>query len=410
MSEPSDVPADVPAGDLARPVSARVRERLRRAGQRFNANDNIADYLEPGEYEALLGEVETEVTEQAVHGGFRTAPGSRNVVGVTAAAGGPLYLPPPREVDARLDRTVEWWRRRSARVRVPGPWADDVARGVLLLMLLPGRAAPVRDTAAAVRVSARLGLREETQAALGRLLDDLAPVADQLPPRVVGDVLDAVLVCADRGQVLDAGTGRLLAGLADRACEAWRDPDAGPEHPTSSALGCWLALRRAVALARTGQLPGEPARWAAGAAHVAGWVHEHCWSPTRGAFVRHPGTDELDTAVLRHAGGFDAGPRMSSTIDAVLAELGVGPLLRRRTGARAAAVAPSFRAVSALRAVGRTDQAGALLDRLVPLANDVGVFAERIDPADGAFLGTLPHAASHVALVEAALDLAAAPA
>jgi GTP cyclohydrolase I len=38
-------------------VSARIRERLRRARKRFHANDNIAEFLEPGEHEALLDEV-----------------------------------------------------------------------------------------------------------------------------------------------------------------------------------------------------------------------------------------------------------------------------------------------------------------------------------------------------------------
>lgn len=36
----------------------RIRARLMRARQRFHANDNIADFLEPGELEALLDEVE----------------------------------------------------------------------------------------------------------------------------------------------------------------------------------------------------------------------------------------------------------------------------------------------------------------------------------------------------------------
>jgi GTP cyclohydrolase I len=39
------------------PVSERIRNRLRRAGRRFNANDNIAAYLEPGEVEELIAEV-----------------------------------------------------------------------------------------------------------------------------------------------------------------------------------------------------------------------------------------------------------------------------------------------------------------------------------------------------------------
>ncbi len=43
--------------DVDQPVSARIRSRLRRARRRFNANDNIAEFLLPGDLEALLDEV-----------------------------------------------------------------------------------------------------------------------------------------------------------------------------------------------------------------------------------------------------------------------------------------------------------------------------------------------------------------
>ena len=43
--------------DPGQPVSARIRARIRRARQRFHANDNIADHLLPGDLEALLDEV-----------------------------------------------------------------------------------------------------------------------------------------------------------------------------------------------------------------------------------------------------------------------------------------------------------------------------------------------------------------
>lgn len=58
MTEPADLPAP---DQLALPVSARVRARLRKARQRFNANDNISAFLEPGEHEALLDEVEAKM-------------------------------------------------------------------------------------------------------------------------------------------------------------------------------------------------------------------------------------------------------------------------------------------------------------------------------------------------------------
>jgi GTP cyclohydrolase I len=42
------------------PVADRIRERIHKAGGRFFANDNIAQYLEPGEMDALIDEVEGE--------------------------------------------------------------------------------------------------------------------------------------------------------------------------------------------------------------------------------------------------------------------------------------------------------------------------------------------------------------
>ncbi len=49
-------PADA-ENDTAEPASARIRTRIRRARRRFNANDNISEFLLPGDLEALLDEV-----------------------------------------------------------------------------------------------------------------------------------------------------------------------------------------------------------------------------------------------------------------------------------------------------------------------------------------------------------------
>ncbi len=47
--------------DEGTPVSVKIRERLMAARKRFNANDNIADFIEPGELELLLDEVEEKM-------------------------------------------------------------------------------------------------------------------------------------------------------------------------------------------------------------------------------------------------------------------------------------------------------------------------------------------------------------
>ena len=44
-----------------RPVSDRIRNRLRQARRRFNANDNIAEAIQPGELDLLLEEVATKM-------------------------------------------------------------------------------------------------------------------------------------------------------------------------------------------------------------------------------------------------------------------------------------------------------------------------------------------------------------
>ncbi|MGE5336902.1 MAG: GTP cyclohydrolase I [Gemmatimonadota bacterium] len=46
------------ADDLGVPVSQKIRERINRARERFHANDNISEYIEPGELDQLLDEVE----------------------------------------------------------------------------------------------------------------------------------------------------------------------------------------------------------------------------------------------------------------------------------------------------------------------------------------------------------------
>ncbi len=43
------------------PVSVKIRERLRAARKRYHANDNIAEFVEPGELDQLLDEVEDKM-------------------------------------------------------------------------------------------------------------------------------------------------------------------------------------------------------------------------------------------------------------------------------------------------------------------------------------------------------------
>ncbi|WP_129338641.1 glycoside hydrolase family 15 protein [Cellulomonas endophytica] len=311
------------------------------------------------------------------------------------------------------------------------------------------RYAWLRDTAYAVDALIAFGLREETHAAIswvvrtvreseprvfyaldGSVRDDhsepdvpgwrgIGPVSAgnraglQRQLGVYGDVLAVVRGYVDAGNLLDADTGRALAALADEAADAWHRPDAGmweldeEQHYTTSKLGCWQALECAAHLAEAGQLPGVPDRWRAEARRIRAWVEEHCWDEARGTYLMHPGSDALDASILLHAmSGFDRSGRMSSTVDVLRRELGTGPWLHRYTGMdreEGAFVACSFWGVAALAHLGRLDEARAWMDELLAESSDVGVWAEMVDPATGHFLGNLPQALSHLALVQAAV-------
>ncbi|MBK9444406.1 MAG: GTP cyclohydrolase I [Comamonadaceae bacterium] len=47
--------------DEGTPVSVKIRARIKAARKRFNANDNIAEFVRPGEIESLLDEVEEKM-------------------------------------------------------------------------------------------------------------------------------------------------------------------------------------------------------------------------------------------------------------------------------------------------------------------------------------------------------------
>jgi GH15 family glucan-1,4-alpha-glucosidase len=131
--------------------------------------------------------------------------------------------------------------------------------------------------------------------------------------------------------------------------------------------------------------------------------------------VRVAGGAELDASVLLgllSGYGEARSPRWRDTVAAIERELSYGPYVRRYSGAdgvpggEGAFLSCSFWLAESLARIGRVADARVLMDRLVGLANDVGLYAEEIDAETGAFLGNLPQALSHLSLISAAVAIA----
>jgi GH15 family glucan-1,4-alpha-glucosidase len=245
--------------------------------------------------------------------------------------------------------------------------------------------------------------------------------ADQLQLDVYGSVLDATWIHVRSHGDLGGETGRAVASIADYVAENWRRPDSGiwevrsdPVHFVQSKAMCGIALDRAIQMAEASVIPDRSERWRAEASAIREFLDGDGWDEQRQSFRRAAGSRELDASLLTlPLFGLD-GPRIDATVDAVREELGDGPFVRRYRGEDgvdgedAAFLACSFWLVDALARRGRLDQAAALMDQLVALGNDVGLYAEEIDPQTREFLGNFPQGLVHLALVNAAVSLAGA--
>jgi len=236
---------------------------------------------------------------------------------------------------------------------------------------------------------------------------------------VLGEVLEAAHVLRDTLGDLDGPVQEMLVMLADRAAQAWSEPDAGmweardaQRHYTSSKVMCWLALDRAVKLAPRLGPTAKADRWSAARDEVRAAVLTSAWSTQAGAYTGAFDSDELDASVLMLP-LVDFLPatdeRMWATIEAVERELGTAGLVRRWSGDPSGFLICTYWLVECLALGGQVERATAWFRSATGHANDLGLLSEEADPASGELLGNTPQAFSHVGLINAAWRLAQAP-
>jgi GH15 family glucan-1,4-alpha-glucosidase len=278
------------------------------------------------------------------------------------------------------------------------------------------------------RVDGSSDLTEET---LGHLegYRGSAPVrigngaSDQLQLDIYGEALDSIYFADIRGVEVGYRAWVRLVEVLDWLCDHWDTPEegiwetrGGRKDFVYGRANCWVAFDRAIRLAARRSRPGNSDRWRRERDRVFAQVMERGFNKERGAFVQHYTTDVLDASLLRmvHVGLVAPGdPMWLSTLDAMDSELVSDSLVYRYNpqaspdglrGSEGTFSLCTFWYVEALARSGRPEEAQLVFEKMHTYANHLGLYSEEIGPT-GEQLGNFPQAFTHLALINAAVNL-----
>lgn len=246
----------------------------------------------------------------------------------------------------------------------------------------------------------------------------------QLQLDVYGEVMDVLSQARGGGLDPHDRAWAIQRELLKYLARAWEQPDhglweiRGPAlHFTYSKIMCWVAFDRAIKDAERYALDGPREQWRQLRERIHAQVCERGYDSQRNCFVQSYGSDQLDASLLLIPQlGFlpPHDPRVLGTIYAIERQLMTDGLVRRYNTAvtddglppgEGAFLACSFWLADAYVMCGRRDEAEMLFQRLVALANDVGLLAEEYDTSNRRMLGNFPQGFSHLSLIATAFNL-----
>ena len=239
-----------------------------------------------------------------------------------------------------------------------------------------------------------------------------------------GELVEAVAEMCRRGRRLARETQEMLRALGEFVCDHWREPDQGiweprgsPSRHTFSRVMCWVTLDRLLQLHRGGfvrRLPAAQFERERAAVHAE--IESEGFNPTLDSFTDVLGGDTVDASLLllgRFGYLAPADARMRGTHRRIMERLRAAPGLVYRNESSLPEAEGAFGICSAWVTEHLAGGGGSLAEaegwfrQFLGYANDLGLYAEEIDPATGAALGNFPQAYSHVGLIGAALAIEA---
>jgi GH15 family glucan-1,4-alpha-glucosidase len=245
----------------------------------------------------------------------------------------------------------------------------------------------------------------------------------QLQLDVYGEVINGAARFLDRGGRVDRDTNRMLDGLGRTVCKRWREPDegiwegrSGRFHNTHSKVLCWVAFDRLIEMHEAGKLDVSVDLFRKERDEIRKEIETHGYNERIGSYTRTFDGEEMDASLLTlplydYIEGTNS--RMRSTCARIHEKLATGELVHRYETGTDDGLPPgegafglcSFWAVECVARGGNVEGATRTFEQLLAYANDVGLFAEEIDPDTGAALGNFPQAFTHIGLINAALTL-----
>ena len=242
---------------------------------------------------------------------------------------------------------------------------------------------------------------------------------DQLQLDIVGEMMDAIYHADQHCERLNGSAWEAVAEGMDWLCDNWNQPDesiwevrGGKKHFLFSRVMCWVALDRAVRLARNRGLPAPVETWVRERDAIYNDVQTHFWREDLQYYVQYRGGDAIDAScLLMPLMGFigDHDPRWQATLRAVGEQLVDDSHVFRYhsaegenddglEGLEGTFTMCSFWYIECLARSGDLPLARFLFDKVLSYANHVGLFSEEIGPS-GEHLGNFPQAFTHLALI-----------
>jgi GH15 family glucan-1,4-alpha-glucosidase len=246
----------------------------------------------------------------------------------------------------------------------------------------------------------------------------------QLQLDVYGELIDAFHQSRVAELKLDAGSWDLECIVLDHLAEVWNRPDHGiwerrgaGAHYVSSKVMTWLAFDRGIKSAEKFGFKAPLEDWRILRDEIHRDVCENGFDVAQNTFVESYGSQLLDASILLLPSvGFlpASDPRVRGTLAAIEKYMmRDGFVLRHdpreisdeKQPIEGAFLACTLWLADAFVLAGEIAKAQVLFDRVVAVANDLGLLAEEFDSGVGRQTGNFPQALTHIALINTAHNL-----